>query len=78
MKIGDRVKVTSVKASKKDLKAFAFRYGIENIKEIFNYDMVKGLEGVITGFGQDNDNVFVNLDDWCGDVVFKSYELEAI
>ena len=78
MKIGDRVKVTSVKASKKDLKAFAFRYGIENIKEIFNYDMVKGLEGEVTGFGQDNDNVFVNLDGWCGDVVFKDYELEVL
>jgi hypothetical protein len=77
MKIGDRVKVVSVTKSKKSLKAFAFRYGIENIKEIFNYDQVKNETGTITGLG-DEDNVFVNLDGWTGDIVFKASELEAI
>lgn len=77
MEIGTRVRVKSVTKSKKDLKAFAFRYGIENIKEIFNYDMVKGLEGKVTGFGQE-DNVFVNLDGWTGDILFKKSELEEI
>lgn len=78
MEIGSRVKVKSVKESKKSLKAFAFRYGIENIKEIFNYDQVKNETGTVTGLGENNDNVFVNLDGWCGDVVFKASELEVI
>lgn len=77
MEIGSRVKVKSVKASKKSLKAFAFRYGIENIKEIFNYDQVKNEIGTVTGFGE-NENVFVNLDNRCGDIVFKVSELEII
>lgn len=77
MEIGSRVKVKSVKDSKKSLKAFAFRYGIEDIKEIFNYDHVKNEIGTVTGFG-DNENVFVNLDNWCGDIVFKASELEVI
>lgn len=77
MKIGNRVMVISVKESKDSLRDFAFRYGIENVKEIFDYDKVKNEIGTVTGFGE-NENVFVNLDNWCGDIVFKASELEVI
>ena len=77
MTVGSRVMVKSVKESKEDLRAFAFRYGIENVKEIFDYDKVKYEIGTVTGFGE-NGNVFVNLDNWLRDITFKESELEVL
>lgn len=79
MKIGDRIKVKSVDKSKKSLEAFVFLYyNIDDAKSIFDYDRVIGYTGTTNSISPDLNNVFVTLDDWYGDVVFKASELEVI
>lgn len=79
LSLGKRVKVVSVERSKRELEAFALRYGIENVKEILDYDRTLGCEG-IAYFDPDPNNeiVIVKLDTWEGEIAFYTSELEEI
>ena len=77
--LGKRVKVVSVERSKRELEAFALRYGIEDVKEVLDYDRTLGCEGEAY-FDSDPDNeiVIVKLDNWEGEIAFYTSELEVI